>query len=51
MNEIEKRMQIRGRLREWKAEIVCLQETKIEVISREVVHRMWGCRFESGIKR
>ena len=28
-NEVEKRMQIRGRLREWKADIVCLQETFI----------------------
>jgi exonuclease III len=37
MNELEKRTKIRGLLREWKADIVGLQETKMEVISREVV--------------
>jgi exonuclease III len=43
MNELEKRMKIRRLLREWKVDIVCLQETKMEVISREVVHSVWGC--------
>jgi exonuclease III len=38
MNELEERTKIRGLLREWKADIVCLQETKMEVISREVVY-------------
>jgi len=43
MNELEKRMKIRGLLREWKEDIVCLQETKMQVISREVVHSVWRC--------
>jgi hypothetical protein len=43
MNEPKKRMKIRRLLREWKAGIVCLQETKMEVISREVVRSVWGC--------
>jgi exonuclease III len=38
MNELEKRMKIRVLLREWKADIVCLQETKLEVITREMVY-------------
>jgi exonuclease III len=38
MNEFEKRTKIRGLLREWKADIVCLQETKLEVITRELVY-------------
>jgi exonuclease III len=42
MNEIEKRWKIRRLLREWKADIVCLQETKLEVISREVIRSVWG---------
>ena len=37
MNELEKRMKIKRRLREWKADIVFLQETKIEVINGEVI--------------
>jgi hypothetical protein len=36
-------MGIIGLLREWKANIVCLQETKMEVITREVVSSLWGC--------
>jgi hypothetical protein len=43
MNEYEKRIKIRRRLREWKADIVCLQETKMEVINAEVVRSVWGC--------
>jgi exonuclease III len=43
MNEYEKRIKIRRRLREWKADIVCLQETKMEVINIEVVRSVWGC--------
>jgi exonuclease III len=29
MNDAEKRLQIRGLLMEWKADIVCLQETEM----------------------
>jgi hypothetical protein len=43
MNELEKRTKIRGLLREWKIDIVCLEETEMEVISMEVVHSVWGC--------
>jgi len=32
-----------GLLRVWKADIVCLVETKMAVISREVVQSLWGC--------
>jgi exonuclease III len=45
VNELEKRMKIRRRLREWKADIVCLQETKMEVINIEVIRSVWGCTF------
>jgi len=43
MDELKQRMKIRRLLREWKADIVCLHETKMEVISREVVRSVWGC--------
>jgi len=43
LNAIEKRLKIRGLLRDWKADIVCLVETKMTVISREVVRSLWGC--------
>jgi exodeoxyribonuclease-3 len=43
MNELEKKTKIRRLLREWKADIVCLQETKVEVIIREEVRNVWEC--------
>jgi exonuclease III len=45
MNELEKRTKIRGLLREWKADIVFLQDTNMEVISREVVYSVSGCVY------
>jgi len=58
MNELEKRTKIRGLLKEWKADNVCLQETKMEVISREVFYSVrvvfmwieciWGSKRASG---
>lgn len=40
LNEMEKRLEIRGLLRDWRADIVCLVETKMAVISREVVRSL-----------
>jgi endonuclease/exonuclease/phosphatase family metal-dependent hydrolase len=37
---MDKRMRIRGLLRDWKVDIVCLQEAKLEYISREVIKLM-----------
>jgi exonuclease III len=45
LNNEENRVSIRGLLRDWKASIVCLQETKMEVITREVVRSLWGCHL------
>jgi hypothetical protein len=40
LNEMDKRLEIRGLLRDWRADIVCLVETKMAVISREVVRSL-----------
>jgi exonuclease III len=45
LNEINKRLEIRGLLRDWKADVVCLVEMKMAVISREVVRSLWGCHY------
>jgi len=42
LNEEEKRMRIKGLIRECKAHIVCLQETKLKFINMEVVRSLWG---------
>jgi hypothetical protein len=40
-----KRLRIRGLLRDWKVGVVCLLETKMAVISREVVWSLWVCHY------
>jgi hypothetical protein len=37
------RMRIKGLIREWKADIVYLQQTKLEFINRKLVTSLWGC--------
>ena len=41
LNAFKKRLRIRGLLKEWKADVVCLIETKMGVITREVVQSLW----------
>jgi hypothetical protein len=41
---LNKRLRIKGLLREWKADFVYLLETKMEVITRKVVRSLWGCQ-------
>ena len=45
LNVVEKRLQIRNLLRTWRADIVCLQETKLEWITRGIVRSIWGCSY------
>ena len=42
LNEVEKHVRIRHLIREWKANIVCLQETKLKMISRKTVRSLWN---------
>ena len=45
LNDKEKRLKIRNFLRSWKADIVCLQETKLELVSRGLVRSIWSCPY------
>ena len=45
LNDKEKRLKIRNFLRSWKADIVCLQETKLEWVTRGLVRSIWSCPF------
>jgi hypothetical protein len=42
LNLVEKHMKIKGLIREWKADIVCLQETKLQHVTREIARSLWG---------
>jgi exonuclease III len=45
LNSPDKMMMVRNLLRQWRVDIVCLQETKLEHISRRVVNSVWGCPY------
>jgi endonuclease/exonuclease/phosphatase family metal-dependent hydrolase len=42
-NENDKRMRTKGLIKNWKADITCLKETKLKFVTREVVRSLWGC--------
>jgi exonuclease III len=43
LNDREKRLQVKNLIKMWKADVICLQETKLELISRSLVKSLWGC--------
>ena len=45
LNDVSKRMRVRNLLNSWKADIVCLQETKLDSISRSLIRSLWRCRY------
>jgi exonuclease III len=42
LNDVMKCKGVGNLLRGWKADLVCLQETKVSSISRALVRRVWG---------
>ena len=42
LNDRDKRLQVRSFIKQWGADIICLQETKIELVSRRLVRSLWG---------
>ena len=36
---------VRNLLCQWRVDIVCLKETKLELITRRVVNSLWGCHY------
>jgi exonuclease III len=41
LNDGAKRMQVRNLLHSWKADIVCLQETKLPEVSKALIRSLW----------
>jgi hypothetical protein len=42
LNDLNKRLLVRHLLRSWKADIICLQETKPDLITKGLVRNIWG---------
>jgi hypothetical protein len=45
LNEAKKRLRVRRLLSQWKVDIVCFQETKLEVINYGLVQSIWRCPY------
>uniref|UniRef100_A0A2N9EFE5 Reverse transcriptase domain-containing protein n=1 Tax=Fagus sylvatica TaxID=28930 RepID=A0A2N9EFE5_FAGSY len=43
LNDCDKRLHIRNLIRLWKADVVCLQETKLGEVDRRLIKSLWGC--------
>ena len=42
LSDRDKRLQVRHLLNLWGADVICLQETKLELITRSLVRSLWG---------
>ena len=42
LNDRDKRHQVRYLLKLWGADVICLQETKLDLITRGIVQSLWG---------
>jgi exonuclease III len=45
LNNGDKRIQVCNLLHFWRADMVCLQETKLEVVNKDLVRSLWRCRY------
>ena len=45
LNDLPKRLVVRNLLREWNCNIVCLQETKLASMDRQLVCSVWSCPY------
>ena len=45
LHERDKRLQIKNLIRMWRADIICIQETKVELITRGFVRSLWRCYY------
>ena len=45
LNDPWKRLVVKNLLREWKCDVVCLQETKIASMNRQLVCSLWSCPY------
>ena len=45
LNDFRKRLIVKNLLREWKCDVVCLQETKLSTLDRQMVCSLWSCPY------
>ena len=45
LNDSRKRLVVKNLLREWNCDVVCLQETKLVGMDRQIVCSLWSCSY------
>ena len=45
LNDPWKRLIVRNLLREWNCDVVCLQETKLAGMDRQLIGSLWSCPY------
>ena len=45
LNDSRKRLIVKNCLREWKCDVICLQETKLSGMDRQMVGNLWSCPY------
>jgi exonuclease III len=45
LNDRGKRLCIKNMIKDWQADIICLQETKLKLITDPIVRSLWRCRY------
>ena len=45
LNDCWKRLIVKNLLPEWKCDVICLQETKLTGMDRQMVGNLWSCPF------
>ena len=45
LNDSRKCLIVKNLLREWKCDVICLQETKLTGLDRQTVGNLWSCPF------
>ena len=45
LNDSQKCLVVRNLLREWKCDVICLQETKLVGMDRQMVCSLWSCPY------
>lgn len=43
LNKGKKYLRVRSLLKDWKVDIVCFQETKLDAMLHIIVRNLWGC--------
>ncbi|KAG6644474.1 hypothetical protein CIPAW_08G057000 [Carya illinoinensis] len=45
LNNPNKRLRVKNLIWDWKADIVCLQETKLKFVDRSIIRNLWNCVY------